>query len=463
VGPTSTGATATRREARSLLVRARPQLVLLVGLLASAIGTAAGPAWAARVVDVRVGRHPDFVRVVFETDAATAFRLEAPGPEGEIRVRLDADSEPRVVDAPGAGASVRVEPLPDGGSLARIQADAPVRIESQVLDHPPRVVLDLRRAPTPAAAAGAGAPVAEEPVEPPPSLTTGSQPGEVAGAGIPSTGSQPGEVAAADTRSRAAEPGPVEEGPPATEIAKPTPQEVPPGASGAAEAPEASKAPPPVSAAPPAPAPSRPIEGIAAFQTLEDLGLDPSSLGIGAGAGVVLGVVLGLVFGLVVAGLRRRRTRTAAAALERLEAARAARGAEGAAGKPAPVAPVSAPAPEPASPPPTSAEPPASAPAAARGVPAEGPPSSLEREVAPELATDLLAMIQRLDERFTVVAAEVDGLREHAVRLETRTNAQGEELVAQRVALARIERALVRRPADRPRPPDPGARRAPQV
>jgi hypothetical protein len=427
VGATRTGATgaaAARRHGRGLPLRARPQLVLLVGLLAGAIGTVAGPARAARVVDVRVGRHPDFLRVVFETDAATTFRLEAPGPAGEIRVRLDADSEPRVVEAPGA-ASVRVEPLPDGGSLARIQADAPVRIESQVLDHPPRVVLDLRREPTQAAAAEGGAPAEAEPAETPgaePAETPGAEPAETPGAEPAETpGAEPAEAAAA-TPPRGAEPGP-----PPTEIAKPTPEEVAP------------EAPPPVSAAPPAPAPSGAAGRIGAFEALEGLGLDPSSLGIGAGAGVLLGVVLSLLVGLVLAGRRRRRTRAAARALERRVAAQAAPEAEGVAEAPPPVS--------------AEAAPPPSAPAT----------EPAPREVAPELASDLLAMIQRLDERSTVVAAEVDGLREHAVRLETRTSAQGEELVAQRVALARIERALARRPADRPRPPDPGARRTPPV
>ena len=55
-------------------------LCLALGLLASAL-----PAWAAEIVEVRVGRHPEFTRVVFELDRAAGYRIVAmhPGRDAE--------------------------------------------------------------------------------------------------------------------------------------------------------------------------------------------------------------------------------------------------------------------------------------------------------------------------------------------------------------------------------------------
>ncbi len=62
------------------------------------------------------------------------------------------------------------------------------------------------------------------------------------------------------------------------------------------------------------------------------------------------------------------------------------------------------------------------------------------------LARDLLLMIQRLDERAAWGDEMLARLNERSEWLDRRTNAQAEELAAQRLAVARLERAVGRPP-----------------
>lgn len=127
-----------------------PAATLLLGLICAL----ATPAGAARVTDVRVGLHPEFTRVVVETDEPATYLLLQPLQleNYEIRVLVDAESEARDARPPGARSAFAViEPLPSGGSEMRILARGPVVIEEQVIDEPPRIVLDLRDAPERAA------------------------------------------------------------------------------------------------------------------------------------------------------------------------------------------------------------------------------------------------------------------------------------------------------------------------
>ncbi|MDJ0869562.1 MAG: hypothetical protein QNK03_25915, partial [Myxococcota bacterium] len=128
--------------------------------LAMALGLLALPpaADAAALRRVRIGVHPEFTRVVFETDAPAAYRIEPLDPgAGEIRVRIEATTASIEAVSPGADVPlVTVEPEAGGAALARIRATGPVRIEEQVLEAPPRIVLDFRTAvPAPAAVAPA--------------------------------------------------------------------------------------------------------------------------------------------------------------------------------------------------------------------------------------------------------------------------------------------------------------------
>jgi hypothetical protein len=55
---------------------------------------------------------------------------------------------------------------------------------------------------------------------------------------------------------------------------------------------------------------------------------------------------------------------------------------------------------------------------------------------------DLVAMYQRIERRLAGIESGLEAVREAAERVAARETAQGEELASQRVALARLDRAL---------------------
>jgi len=131
----------------------------------------ATPAAAPQLVDVRVRLHPELTRVVFETDAAAPYRIvsiEEIAPDRfDLSVRLGADTQPLSVRGPRDEEPwVSVEPLRGGGSLARVRARGPVRVVEEVLERPPRVVLDLYEAARPALARGGSPPQPRAPADP---------------------------------------------------------------------------------------------------------------------------------------------------------------------------------------------------------------------------------------------------------------------------------------------------------
>ena len=70
-------------------------LFVALGLLVSAV-----PTLAAEIVEVRVGKHPTFTRVVFELDRPAGYRIERSDPSvdaAELIVSLEASSIPRSV------------------------------------------------------------------------------------------------------------------------------------------------------------------------------------------------------------------------------------------------------------------------------------------------------------------------------------------------------------------------------
>jgi hypothetical protein len=194
-------------------------------------------ALAARVTAVRVGVHAGYARVVLETDAPAAYEvIDAATPTpGEVTVRIAATSAAREVTSAVAGSPVvALAPQDDGSTLARIRAPGPLRVESQVLAAPPRVVLDLRRV------AGAAPPEPTPAVAP----TPVAEPAPVASpppAPIAAAESEPAESERELAPVPAPTPPPVSAPPPPAPI-EPTPPPV--------------AAPPPVASAPPhAPSP----------------------------------------------------------------------------------------------------------------------------------------------------------------------------------------------------------------
>jgi hypothetical protein len=347
---------------------------------------------------------------------------------------------------------VTLEPLPGGDTLARIRAAAPVRIESQVLDRPPRIVLDLRPGageavtaegePEPAGAPPVLAPeVAEPPIltdlappalaEVPPAaeLLPAPEPLPPAAALPPALAQAPAtaeeEAPSAEEGAAEAQAPPVDATEEAEELVR-APAEVPP----AAELPAAPVEAPPVASPPPEP--RRPLE------PGPPLAAEPPAVSAPPPAAIVprlderslvLGAAGGLALGLGVALLARgRRSRAREDAREPTLPPLAV-----------PVLVEDAPAPPPVEEIASDAAAPAGADRPDRSPLRMGPWPESE-----PLATDLLAMIQRLDDRFAAVEHALVTLGERTERLERRSEGGTEELRAQRVALARLDLALGR-------------------
>ena len=116
--------------------------LLVLGLLA-----AVTPSWAAEIVEVRVGRHPEFTRVVFELDRTAGYRIERSDPsagESELIISLEAGSIPRRIQSTKSFIEqVVVEPS-GTRSVARIRlARSGLRLKEMILASPPRIVLDV--------------------------------------------------------------------------------------------------------------------------------------------------------------------------------------------------------------------------------------------------------------------------------------------------------------------------------
>ncbi|HVH04623.1 MAG TPA: hypothetical protein VNE71_01335 [Myxococcota bacterium] len=129
---------------------------------------------AAQLVEVRVGNHADFTRVVLETDAPVRYELSR-GAGGEVRVRLFATASPRKLGSKSKLLKEVVVESDASGSIARLalKKSAAVDVKEMVLASPPRIVLDLtpkrgaaaveaKAAPAPKAAEPAPAPAPEE-------------------------------------------------------------------------------------------------------------------------------------------------------------------------------------------------------------------------------------------------------------------------------------------------------------
>jgi uncharacterized coiled-coil protein SlyX len=106
----------------------------------------AAPARAAEVVEIRIGNHPTFTRVVFELDRASGYRVQREGGASgtELVVTLNASSGARSIRSKSPGVD-RVEVKPGGAeSVARIGLRKKgLRLKEMILANPPRIVLDV--------------------------------------------------------------------------------------------------------------------------------------------------------------------------------------------------------------------------------------------------------------------------------------------------------------------------------
>lgn len=117
-------------------------LIVALGLLVIAL-----PAFAAEIVEVRVGKHPTFTRVVFELDRSAGYRIERSDPAtgvAELVVSLEASSIPRSIKASKSFIAL-VEVEPQGGrSVVRVRlSQEGLHLKEMILANPPRIVLDL--------------------------------------------------------------------------------------------------------------------------------------------------------------------------------------------------------------------------------------------------------------------------------------------------------------------------------
>jgi len=105
------------------------------------------PALAARVIDVRVGQHPTFTRVVFELDQMRGYRLARDKDADVLIVSLDAQAIPESLASRGMVSRVQVEQAVSG-AVARIHLKGETtnpRVQEMILGKPARIVLDIMK------------------------------------------------------------------------------------------------------------------------------------------------------------------------------------------------------------------------------------------------------------------------------------------------------------------------------
>jgi hypothetical protein len=115
-----------------------------IGLLLILI---AAPAQANRIVQIRVGNHPSFTRLVFEMDAFAGYQVERRvGTDGveQLTVTLEASTPAREITSKSVGIeSVKIAEGVDQ-AIAQIRLRKPgLQMTEMILSNPPRIVLDF--------------------------------------------------------------------------------------------------------------------------------------------------------------------------------------------------------------------------------------------------------------------------------------------------------------------------------
>jgi hypothetical protein len=163
---------------------------------------------ASEVVDVRLGDHPGYSRVVIELDRPAGYTLKRNAAQGEFTLSVDASARPKTLSLPsGVVASIDVQPS-EQGARARIRLrEKQVRVRQRLFSEPPRIVLDFRAGAPDEAGAGQGASPAPPTAKAPPHPSKPESPEAGAGMEEPLAEAElvpPVEAAPPDTPSPAA-------------------------------------------------------------------------------------------------------------------------------------------------------------------------------------------------------------------------------------------------------------------
>jgi hypothetical protein len=115
-----------------------------IGLLLFLI---AAPAQASRIVQVRVGNHPTFTRLVFEMDAFAGYQVERRAGKGgteQLTVTLEASTPAREITSKSVGIESVQIAEGVGQAIAQIRLrKSGLQMKEMILSNPPRIVLDF--------------------------------------------------------------------------------------------------------------------------------------------------------------------------------------------------------------------------------------------------------------------------------------------------------------------------------
>ncbi len=122
---------------------------LVMSVLASVL--LAASSLASNVMQVRVGNHPTFTRVVFELDSPAGYRIVKGVDQGthELVVTLEASSSPRSVRS--GSPEVGLVSVQEGARATQAHIrlrNANAGVKEMILNDPPRIVIDLMREPS---------------------------------------------------------------------------------------------------------------------------------------------------------------------------------------------------------------------------------------------------------------------------------------------------------------------------
>ncbi len=107
----------------------------------------AAPAHANRILQVRVGNHPTYTRLVFEMESFAGYQVQrAPGSDAseQLTVTIEASTPPREIQSKSIGIESVSVAEGAGKAIAQIRLRKPgLQMKEMILSNPPRIVLDF--------------------------------------------------------------------------------------------------------------------------------------------------------------------------------------------------------------------------------------------------------------------------------------------------------------------------------